>query len=494
RASPILEPRASVRISASLQSPVTIGSGIVLPANYTEWDRAKLRLVLAHERAHIRQGDFYLQLLASLYAALVWFSPLGWWLKHKLADLGEAISDRAAMAEIEDRSSYAEVLLEFAAMPRRSLIGVSAGVGMARSSNIQRRIERILNDRTFRLAFLGSRRHAVTAAVLVPIALAAATSLVRVQAAQVVALPPKTMDEPTANVSTVVVPKAPAPVVPETPMVYVAVPSPKPAAMIRVARVSAVPFSLQVAAQSTASQSTSAPSSGNSTASNSDMRQSDSETFSYNDDDKESYAVISGTNSHVMGQGNFGDEFTRVRRTMQGDYIWVERNGKSYVITDPALIAKSRELFKPEEELGQRQAALGASQAALGEQQATLGEEQSKVKLSPAELAKALAGTEDSLKELQALKTQEVSQVNLAEVQARLGELQGKLGAAEAKIAEKQAVVGGQQAELGIKQAALGSQQAELGREQARVARQASRQMRALIDGAFRDGQAKPVK
>lgn len=152
-ASPILEPRASVRISAALQSPVTIGSGIVLPPSYTDWDRAKLRLVLAHERAHVRQGDFYLQLLASLYAALVWFSPLGWWLKRELADLGEAISDRAALAEIEDRPSYAEVLLEFAAMPRRSFIGVSPGVGMARSSNIQNRIDRILNDSKFRPRF-----------------------------------------------------------------------------------------------------------------------------------------------------------------------------------------------------------------------------------------------------------------------------------------------------------------------------------------------------
>ncbi len=80
-----------------IASPVTIGSGIVLPANYKEWDRVKLRVVVAHERSHVRQMDFYLQLLAGIYTAIFWFSPLGWWLKRTLASLGEAIGDRAGL-------------------------------------------------------------------------------------------------------------------------------------------------------------------------------------------------------------------------------------------------------------------------------------------------------------------------------------------------------------------------------------------------------------
>jgi len=88
-----------LRFSARVGSPVNIGSGIVLPADYAEWGEEKLRVVLAHERSHIRQGDFYLQLLAGLYASLFWFSPLGWWLKRKLCELGEAISDRAEEIE-----------------------------------------------------------------------------------------------------------------------------------------------------------------------------------------------------------------------------------------------------------------------------------------------------------------------------------------------------------------------------------------------------------
>ena len=167
-----------LRSSAAIASPVTIGSRILLPADYAHWDAEKLRIVLAHERSHIRQGDFYLQILAGLYAALVWFSPLGWWLKRKLSDLGEAIGDRRGLDEAADRASYARILLEFAAAPRPTLIGVA----MARPSSLSRRVERLLNDRAFRHAFSGSRR-TLLAMLLVPSVLFLATALVRVQAA-----------------------------------------------------------------------------------------------------------------------------------------------------------------------------------------------------------------------------------------------------------------------------------------------------------------------
>ena len=167
-----------LRASNRVCSPLTIGSAILLPADYVTWDREKLRIVLAHERSHVRQGDFYLQLLAGLYTALVWFSPLGWWLKKELADLAEAISDRAGIEQARSRSSYAQVLLEFAAAPRPTALGVA----MARSSSLARRIERLLNDHAFRQSFAGSHR-ALFAVVLVPMALFAAAAVVRVQAA-----------------------------------------------------------------------------------------------------------------------------------------------------------------------------------------------------------------------------------------------------------------------------------------------------------------------
>jgi beta-lactamase regulating signal transducer with metallopeptidase domain len=169
-----------LRSSPRVASPVAVGSGVILPADYAEWDAEKLRIVLAHERSHIRQGDFYLQMLAELYAALFWFSPLGWWLKRKLCDLGEAISDHAGLEEAASRCSYAQVLLEFAALPRLTLI---QGVSMAHSNRLSHRIERLLNESSFRQAFATCRRRAHLAVLLVPVSLFAATALIRVEAA-----------------------------------------------------------------------------------------------------------------------------------------------------------------------------------------------------------------------------------------------------------------------------------------------------------------------
>ena len=213
-----------LRVSDAVSSPVTIGSAVVLPVEYREWDSEKLRIVLAHERSHIRQGDFYLQLLAGFYAALVWPSPLGWWLKRKLSDLAEAISDRAGLEQAADRTSYAQILLEFAAAPRPTLIGVA----MARSGSLSRRIERLLNDVSFRQAFAGTRRGLV-AVLVVPVALFAATAMVRVQAAGQAPDPASAPELPAtpslasvpslpgAPAQVVLAPNAPAaPVTPET--------------------------------------------------------------------------------------------------------------------------------------------------------------------------------------------------------------------------------------------------------------------------------------
>ena len=173
-----LDAGLKLRTSHKISSPVTIGTGIVLPADYTSWTEEKLRIVLAHERSHVSQYDFHLQILASLYAAVAWFSPLGWWLKHKLSDLGEAISDRSGLDVASNRSAYAQILLEFAATPRPTLIGVP----MARHSSISRRIERLLNDNYSRLAFTGGAKARI-AVLVAPVLLFAAVSLVRVQAA-----------------------------------------------------------------------------------------------------------------------------------------------------------------------------------------------------------------------------------------------------------------------------------------------------------------------
>jgi beta-lactamase regulating signal transducer with metallopeptidase domain len=163
-----------VRLSAAISSPVTVGGSILLPADCHGWPAATRQAVLAHERAHIASGDFYVLALAQLNRALFWFNPLSWWLHRRLANLAELTSDDAAMEALGDAPGYAAVLLE---MARRSspMIG---GVAMARPATMRERIERILAvAQSERPLAPDWRRRATYAAGVAPLALATAISI-----------------------------------------------------------------------------------------------------------------------------------------------------------------------------------------------------------------------------------------------------------------------------------------------------------------------------
>ncbi|MFT4114237.1 M56 family metallopeptidase [Silvibacterium sp.] len=432
RASALVYPHAALRISSSIESPVTVGSGIVLPASSLTWNRSRLHMVLAHERAHVRQGDFYLQLAASLYAALTWISPLGWFLKRQLAELGEAASDRAALDEVEAATTtdYAELLLELASMPRRGFARAAAGVGMARPSSVQSRIERILNPVTFAASFTGGRISGLAAALLVPCALLVAVSGRRVHAAEIpqqittvpqpaIAVAPEPASspllpaepEPAAAVSATAQPAAqaaaatsvtaqPAPAAAPRPAVT-ATPAARPVAaptvhvttlsnavtglsekLNSVVALSVQPspvtnLALALSGQSSSSTSSStstgvgsSSSTGSSSSPSGSQSVSNSESHTYSvdsdiDDEEHdhnhnghrsasvlmlngpnnSFAIVQG-DGKVHGEGAEGSAFEKARAQTQGDMMWFERDGKSYVITDPATIDAGLRLWK----------------------------------------------------------------------------------------------------------------------------------------------------
>jgi beta-lactamase regulating signal transducer with metallopeptidase domain len=129
-----------IRASAALKSPASLARIILLPADHAAWSVLKREAVLAHEEAHIARGDFFVQLAAALHCAIFWFSPFAWWLQAKLAEIAETASDAAAVRRLNDRITYAEILLEVARCARPS----PSIVAMAKGPLIQQRIDRIL--------------------------------------------------------------------------------------------------------------------------------------------------------------------------------------------------------------------------------------------------------------------------------------------------------------------------------------------------------------
>jgi hypothetical protein len=174
-AKPMSEPWTadwSVRVSNVIAGPVTFGSTILLPPQCTDWDLPKRRAVLAHEGAHVANRDFYVLLLASLNRAVFWFSPFAWWHLSRLAELAEIISDARALEVLEDRLSYAEILLDLVQRVRRA----PAGLEMARAGTVRARVQRIL-DTAAAPAKLGWRKRIWTAAAILPAIVISAGSI-----------------------------------------------------------------------------------------------------------------------------------------------------------------------------------------------------------------------------------------------------------------------------------------------------------------------------
>lgn len=131
-----------VRLTGLVSAPATIGSTIILPEDYSGWPAPMAKSVLAHEQAHIANGDFYALILAGLHRAIFWFSPLGWWLYAKIATTAEIVCDEVASESIGDRHGYAEILLTFASgdVPPRVLLSIS------RASTVETRVQRLLSE------------------------------------------------------------------------------------------------------------------------------------------------------------------------------------------------------------------------------------------------------------------------------------------------------------------------------------------------------------
>jgi hypothetical protein len=134
------------RESNRINAPVTLGvvrPAIVLPVDWRGWDRATLEAVLAHERSHLQRRDPAVQLLSALHRALLWASPLSWFLHAKLVQTAEEVSDDAATA-VCGGAAYAEILLDF--MKRKTRGPIWAGLSMASHANPEKRLLRIIDQ------------------------------------------------------------------------------------------------------------------------------------------------------------------------------------------------------------------------------------------------------------------------------------------------------------------------------------------------------------
>jgi TonB family protein len=116
---------------------------ILLPCDAHSWTDARRRIVLAHELAHIRRGDWLAQMAADVLRTLFWFNPLAWIASARLRRESEHACDDEVLAEGVPAHEYADHLLDIA-RTRRIPPAWASAMSMARPSTLERRISAML--------------------------------------------------------------------------------------------------------------------------------------------------------------------------------------------------------------------------------------------------------------------------------------------------------------------------------------------------------------
>ncbi|MGC1545400.1 MAG: M56 family metallopeptidase [Candidatus Acidiferrales bacterium] len=556
--------RATPRFAESelLAVPVTFGikdPSILLPVTWREWEPSELDAVLAHEISHVARRDALTERLSLLHRSIFWFSPLSWWLDSRLAELAEEASDDAALAAGADRTRYAETLLGFFAALEAAPGRVWwQGVAMASAGQAEKRLDRILEWKGS--VAMQLRKSVVVSVALLAVPVVCVTAAFRptienVHAAQsqsqqsappAPAPAPAALPEPSAAPEPPAIPAqtpAPAPAPAALPATHVHVSvlpvirvqsrdelAPiAPVVSVNTVRAIHIDVSKEIHVLPPVAVAPVAPvvqvaprvavqpvvSIGRLALIAPQAAQESQSSHSNNlitgeDDDGQQFVISSGNSSvSVSGNGfsmNSGSDSSFVnslRHNLSGDFIWFIRDGKSYVIRDPATIKRAMEFFAPvqdlgrkQDELGKQQEALGAQQEALGKQQEAFGEQMEKVRVKIADMTAELQKLEAELKKMSDGGTQEDLdriQEKIGEIQNRIGELQSQAGERQSELGEKQGALGDQQGKLGDEQGKLGEQQGELGRQQEEASHKAAQQMKQLLDEAVAHGLAKPA-
>ncbi len=150
---------------------------VILPAAARGWTGERARIVLRHELAHIRRGDWAAQMAGELLRAVYWFNPLVWIACARLRQESEHACDDAVLAGGVDATDYATHLLDLArTLNAARRLNVPAPA-MARASSLEGRICAMLNDRLDRRPLAAPMRIAVAVAfVIVTAAIAGAAA------------------------------------------------------------------------------------------------------------------------------------------------------------------------------------------------------------------------------------------------------------------------------------------------------------------------------
>jgi hypothetical protein len=140
-------------VSEVYKVPAVVGAWspiILVPAALlAEMSPEQMRMILAHELAHVRRWDYVVNLVQQVVEALLFFNPAVWWISRQIRVEREACCDALAVAVVGDAPLMARTLADVAermrlvreeALPMAAL-GVAGG---GRRSLVVERVRRLM--------------------------------------------------------------------------------------------------------------------------------------------------------------------------------------------------------------------------------------------------------------------------------------------------------------------------------------------------------------
>jgi TonB family protein len=152
---------------------------VLLPVEAEDWSEEWARVVLSHELAHVRRGDWAVQILAEVLRALLWCNPLIWLSCARLRRESEYACDDAVLRTGLPPTTYAARLLDIARACRPPVR--LPALPIARPSTLEGRVAAMLNT-TLDRRTPSRRATALVLVALLGVALAAASLRMAAQA------------------------------------------------------------------------------------------------------------------------------------------------------------------------------------------------------------------------------------------------------------------------------------------------------------------------
>jgi beta-lactamase regulating signal transducer with metallopeptidase domain len=426
-------------------SPLTAGwlrPVVLLPlAVATRMPVDLVEALLAHELAHVRRHDYLVNVLQGTVEVLLFYHPAVWWLSYRIRVERELVADDLAAGALGDRRRLALALAGLERfVPERADAFPAHLAPAAHGGQLMSRIQQLIRPQ---------RRSAGALIVLPLVGMALAGAAFYAQAH--LAAQAGGTTAPAASAAT---PTAPAP------------------------------------------------------------------------DDDASYAFVRSDKDGIAMSGDMDDrrDIEAARARIDGDFLWFRRDGKAWVVRDAASIASARQAWAGLEGMEKEMQALQAKMAPHEEHMEALGQRMQALHVDNAfdskEGREAQADMQALAREMETLAGERMrlvrqerradsdgARAELDRAMAALDRRQATLDAAMEKhsatmdrlgerMQAQQAPMEALSREMEAASApidAIGRDMRAVGQRIDRAAKVADRQVRSLIDQAWRDGRAQPA-